>query len=156
MKKKSFEFSLKFKVSKEYSAQERFLSPFFRDLINFFSSQELPDNLIMFSVESYLLTEKKCEIIFIAGEDTKHLGRREEYSRCIFSAYADKSGNIILLENVKNNPAYLELDSRVNSEVFYDHAVNNGFHVLVNAEFSSSSVGKQGIRWFEKIVDFLK
>jgi hypothetical protein len=156
MEKKTFEFGLKFKVSQEYSVQERFLAPFFRDLISFFSSQEMPVDLIMFSVESYLPAEKKCEIIFIAGEDTKHLGRMEEYSRCIFSAYADKSGDIVVLDNVKRNPAYLELDSRVNSEIFYEHAVDNGFHILINAEFSSSSVGKQGICWFEKIVDFLK
>lgn len=147
---------LKYDSSKDGIISDKILSPLFRDLVSFFSKNEIPDELVMFTVERYNPIKKKCEIIFILSENINHIGRNEKYSNCIFSEYADRQGNLVVVDDVKSKASYLELDPKVNSEMFFEYAVNDKIHIILNGEFSPKKISGENRKWLERIIGLLQ
>ena len=131
------------------------LSAFLKNFSVFFYQGVLPQELVMLTLEFHSVKERVCEIAGLVSNEDEHLGRREKYGNCIFSVHAQNRGEIILLEDVKANPAYLALEDQVNSEMFYEVELENELNLILNAEFFSMRISKAAKAWFKRLLELL-
>jgi len=137
-------------LKKHLSEHESVLS-FLMKMAEFIKANELPGDMILFTAEFFYRPEKICEIVLSIADDSTHLGRKERYENCIFSHCTESIGETVVLNNVKTHPAFLELDSRINAEIFCKCKISSRISLILNMECSSSSVSEEASLWFSQI-----
>jgi hypothetical protein len=137
-------------LKKHLSEHESVLS-FLVKMPEFIKANELPGDMILFTAEFFYRPEKICEIVLSIADDPLHLGRKEKHENCIFSRYADSPGKTIVLNNVKTHPAFLELDPRINAEIFCECEISADLVLILNMECSSDLVSEEASLWFSRI-----
>ena len=120
-------------------------------MTEFILANEIPGEMILFTVEFFYHPERICEIVLLIADDSIHLGRKEKYENCIFSRYAARSGETIVLNSVKSHPDYLELDPRINAEIFCACEISAGLSLILNMECSSTSISDAASLWFSQV-----
>ena len=117
----------------------------------FLLENDAPGDTVLFTAEFFYHPERICEIVLLIAEDSLHLGRKEKYENCIFSHYAERTGETIVLNNVKTHPGFLELDPRINAEIFCECEIADKLSLILNMESSSVSVSDEASLWFSRI-----
>ncbi|UCE40687.1 MAG: hypothetical protein JSV17_14755 [Candidatus Aminicenantes bacterium] len=124
---------------------------FFEKIPEFILANKIPEDMILFTAEFFYHPERMCEIVLLIAENATHLGRKETYENCIFSNYTESSGETIVLNNVKTLPSFLELDPRINAEIFCQCKISAGLSLILNMECSSAQVSEQASSWFARV-----
>ncbi len=124
---------------------------FLKNMPEFILANEVPGEMILFTVEFFYHPERICEIVLLIADDSTNLGRQEKYENCIFSRYGERSGETIVLNSVKSHPAYLELDPRINAEIFCTCEISAGLSLILNMECSSASISDAASLWFSRL-----
>ena len=117
----------------------------------FILANKFPTDMILFTAEFFYHPERICEIVLSIADDPVFLGRKEKYENCVFSHYAEHAGETIVLNDVKKHPAFLELDPRINSEIFCEWEISAGLSLILNMECSSDSISDEASFWFYRI-----
>ncbi len=125
-------------------------------LTSYFTRVELSEGLISFCLELHDMSFDECEITLLVSDVTKDICRTEKYENCIYSHYADRRGELILINNVKGREGYLELDDRVNSEIFVEFSLSNDYNIILNAEFEDNAISKNTRNWFNLVSDLIR
>jgi hypothetical protein len=125
-------------------------------LANCLTSCEVPKELLLLTAEIHIHDSDECRVVLAASDLPRIAGRAERYSNCLFSGYEDRSGEIVSVDNVKDDPSYLELDPRVLSEVFWEKRIAEHLGLILNAELSSMFVPAGAINWFRRVVELVE
>ena len=103
---------------KEQIPEHEAVLSFFEKMPEYILANKIPEDMILFTAEFFYHLERMCEIVLLIAENAIHLGRKEKYENCIFSNYTESIGETIVLNDVKTLPSFLELDPRINAEIF--------------------------------------
>jgi hypothetical protein len=124
---------------------------FFERMPEFILTNKIPKEMILFTAEFLYQTERMCEIVLLIANNSVHLGRKEMYENCIFSNYAESVGETIIINDAKTHPAFLELDPRINSEIFCECKISANLSLILNMECSSTHVSEDASLWFSRV-----
>lgn len=124
---------------------------FLRKMPDFIDAHVIPKEMILFTAEFFYRPERICEIVLLIADDPVHLGRKEKYENCIFSHYAGSIGDTIVINHIKKHPAFLELDPRINSEIFCEREISAGLSLILNMECSTDSISEEASSWFSQV-----
>ena len=137
-------------IKKQFPEHEAVLS-FFEKMPEYILVNKIPEDMILFTTEFFYHSERMCEIVLLIAENATHLGRKEKYENCIFSNYTESTGETIVLNVVKTLPSFLELDPRINAEIFCQCKISAGLSLILNMECSSAQVSEQASSWFSRV-----
>lgn len=143
-------YMLRESLEKHFVSHDPVLS-FLTKMPEFIDAHVIPEEMILFTAEFFHQPERICEIVLLISDDPVHLGRKEKYENCIFSHYAEHAGETIVLNDVKKHPAFLELDPRINSEIFCECEISAGLSLILNMECSLASISDEASSWFSRI-----
>lgn len=113
--------------------------------------KKFPEDMILFTAEFFYHPECVCEIVLLIADESVHIGRKEKYENCIFSHYTGRKGETIVLNNVKTHPSFLELDPRINAEIFCECKISGGLSLILNMECSSDLISDEASFWFSQV-----
>ena len=136
---------------KKRMPEHKTLLSFFERMPEFILTNKIPKEMILFTAEFFYHIEGICEIVLLIANDSIHLGRKEKYKNCIFSNYAENIGETIVLNDVKSLPAFLELDPRINAEIFCEYRISSNLSLILNMECSSAFISEEASLWFSRV-----
>ena len=136
---------------KKQMPEHKTLLSFFERMPEFILTNKIPKEMILFTAEFFYHIEGICEIVLLIANDSIHLGRKEKYKNCIFSNYAENIGETIVLNDVKSLPAFLELDPRINAEIFCEYRISSNLSLILNMECSSAFISEEASLWFSRV-----
>ena len=136
---------------KKQMPEHKTLLSFFERMPEFILTNKIPKEMILFTAEFFHHIEGICEIVLLIANDSIHLGRKEKYKNCIFSNYAENIGETIVLNDVKSLPAFLELDPRINAEIFCEYRISSNLSLILNMECSSAFISEEASLWFSRV-----
>jgi hypothetical protein len=126
-------------------------SAFLTKMSEFILVNKIPREMILFTAEFFYHPEKMCEIVLLIADDSVHLGRKEKYENCIFSNHTGSLGKTIVINDAKNHPAFLELDPRINAELFCECNITASLSLILNMECSTVHVPEEASLWFSRV-----
>jgi hypothetical protein len=134
-------------IQKQLHEYEPLLS-FLMSMQEYVHENKIPKEMVLFTAEFLYFPGRMSEIILLIADESTHLGRKERYEDCIFSHYVENIGETIVINDVKNHPAFLELEPRINSEVFCEQTITADLSLILNMECSSELVSEEAFLWF--------
>lgn len=143
-------YMLRESLKKQLVSYDTVLS-FLTKMQEFIDAHAIPEEMILFTAEFFYHPERICEIVLLIADDPVLLGRKEKYENCIFSHYAEQAGVTILLNDVKKHPGFLELDPRINAEIFCECEISAGLSLILNMECSSILISDEASSWFSQV-----
>jgi hypothetical protein len=136
---------------KKHLLEREVVLSFMENIPEYILANKIPGDMILFTIEFLYHPERVCEIVLLIAENATHLGRKETYDNCIFSSYTESIDETIVLNDVKTHPAFLELDPRVNAEIFCQCKISAGLSLILNMECSSAQSSEQASSWFSRV-----
>ncbi len=130
------------------------LFQFYKTCLDLFTDTILrsaPEEIVMLSLEHYNREIGVCRIIVLVAEDLGHLGKRARFENCIYSSRKAEEDKINVFNFVKSNPNYLQMDPRVNSEMFYILPVTSKSSFIINVELKTEIVSPECVEWFTNV-----
>jgi hypothetical protein len=136
---------------KKHLHEYELLLSFLMDMQEYIHANKVPKEMILFTTEFFYHPESMCEIVLSIADDSTYLGRKENYENCIFSHFTANIGESIVINDTKNHPGFLELDPRINSEIFCEYTMSSDLSLILNMECSTKQFTDQASLWFSRV-----